>query len=120
MRTRAWVCRDGGRRMAAGVAACGSTRPAGQAASAKTTPPAEKPVRVAVIMASLGNDFYIAQKAGAEEEAAQLPGADVTISAGSRAGLDGRRRRPDRERDRQATSTRSPSTAPTPSRCCPR
>jgi ABC-type sugar transport system substrate-binding protein len=42
----------------------------------------EKPVRVAVIMASLGNDFYIAQKAGAEEEAKRQAGADVSFSAG--------------------------------------
>ncbi len=40
-----------------------------------------KPVRVAVIMASLGND-YIAQKEGAEEAASSLDGADVTVSAG--------------------------------------
>jgi ribose transport system substrate-binding protein len=60
------------------LAGCGSDeKPAGPAAAAK-----EKPVRVAVIMASLGNDFYIAQKAGAEEEAKRQPGADVTFSAG--------------------------------------
>ena len=65
---------------ALGVAGCGGDEePAAPAATAKAE---EKPVRVAVVMASLGNDFYIAQKAGAEEEAARLPGADVTISAG--------------------------------------
>jgi ABC-type sugar transport system substrate-binding protein len=37
---------------------------------------------VAVVMASLGNDFYIAQKDGAQAEAKRLPGAKVTISAG--------------------------------------
>jgi ribose transport system substrate-binding protein len=51
------------------------------AASAPTAAKA-KPVRVAVVMASLGNDFYIAQKAGAEAQAAAEPGADVTVSAG--------------------------------------
>ena len=61
-----------------------------------------KPVRVAVIMASLGNDFYIAQKDGRRGGGRRsMPGADVTVSAGPRAGLDGRGRRPDRERDRQ-------------------
>jgi ABC-type sugar transport system substrate-binding protein len=60
------------------LAACGGggSTPAGQQASR------DRPVRVAVVMASLGNDFYIAQKAGAERAAAQLPGAKVTISAG--------------------------------------
>jgi ABC-type sugar transport system substrate-binding protein len=65
--------------LAAGVAGCG-----GDDESAKPTAAAakEKPVRVAVVMASLGNDFYIAQKAGAEAQAANEPGAEVTISAG--------------------------------------
>jgi ABC-type sugar transport system substrate-binding protein len=66
--------------LAAGLVACGGEEEqpaAGTAAAAK-----EKPVRVAVIMASLANDFYIAQKAGAEEEAGRLEGADVEISAG--------------------------------------
>lgn len=57
----------------------GEAEPTSTAAAAKEEP---KPVRVAVIMASLGNDFYIAQKAGAEAAAGELPGADVTISAG--------------------------------------
>jgi ribose transport system substrate-binding protein len=45
---------------------------------------AEKPdrVRVAVVMASLDNDFYVAQKEGVEEEAAKQSGADVSVSAG--------------------------------------
>lgn len=66
--------------LAAGLVACGGEEEqpaAGTAAAAK-----EKPVRVAVIMASLANDFYIAQKAGAEEQAGKIPGADVEISAG--------------------------------------
>jgi ribose transport system substrate-binding protein len=83
MRTRGWAAAAAVAALAAGVAGCGSDdKPAGEAASAKTTPAKEKAVRVAVVMASLGNDFYIAQKAGAEAEAAKLPGADVTISAG--------------------------------------
>lgn len=41
-----------------------------------------EPVRVEVVMASLDNDFYVAQKEGAEEEAARQEGADVAISAG--------------------------------------
>jgi ribose transport system substrate-binding protein len=68
--------------LAVAVAGCGGddepAAPAGAAGGATK----DKPVRVAVVMASLGNDFYIAQKAGAEAEAARLPGADVTISAG--------------------------------------
>ena len=39
-------------------------------------------VRVAVVMASLDNDFYVAQKEGVEAEAAKQPGAEVTVSAG--------------------------------------
>jgi ribose transport system substrate-binding protein len=63
--------------LAACAAGCGGDEKPATPAAAK-----EKPVRVAVVMASLGNDFYIAQKAGAEQEAARQPGADVTISAG--------------------------------------
>ncbi|MDA0184362.1 sugar ABC transporter substrate-binding protein [Solirubrobacter phytolaccae] len=70
---------------AALVAGCGDdgggeAEPTTTAAAAATEE--AKPVRVAVIMASLGNDFYIAQKAGVEEEAAKLPGAEVEVSAG--------------------------------------
>ena len=64
--------------LAAGAAGCGE-------AEDTEAPPgaaAEKPVRVAVVMASLGNDFYVAQKEGIEAEAAQQSGADVTVSAG--------------------------------------
>jgi ribose transport system substrate-binding protein len=83
MRIRGWVAATAVTALAAGIAGCGSEdKPAGQAASAKTAPSKDQPVRVAVVMASLGNDFYIAQKAGVEEVAAKLPGADVTISAG--------------------------------------
>jgi ribose transport system substrate-binding protein len=84
MSTRRWVAATAiaAAALAAGVAACGGDdEPAGAGAKA-TAAATEKPVRVAVVMASLGNDFYIAQKAGAEKEAAGLPGADVTISAG--------------------------------------
>ena len=40
------------------------------------------PVRVAVVMASLDNEFYVAQKEGIEAEAANQDGADVSVSAG--------------------------------------
>ncbi len=65
--------------VAAVVAGCGGDdKPAATPAAAKES----KPVRVAVIMASLGNDFYIAQKQGIEAEAAKQKGADVSVSAG--------------------------------------
>jgi ribose transport system substrate-binding protein len=41
-----------------------------------------KPVKVAVVMASLDNEFYVAQKEGIEAEADRQPGADVTVAAG--------------------------------------
>ncbi len=64
---------------AAVVAGCGGDdKPTATPAAAK----GPKPVHVAVIMASLGNDFYIAQKQGVEAEAAKQKGADVTVSAG--------------------------------------
>jgi ribose transport system substrate-binding protein len=43
---------------------------------------ASEPVRVAVVLAALDNPFYVAQKAGIEEEAAKHPDADVNVSAG--------------------------------------
>jgi ribose transport system substrate-binding protein len=63
---------------AGGLAACGDDedKPAAASDSAK------EPVRVEVVMASLDNDFYVAQKEGAEAQAAKLEGADVSISAG--------------------------------------
>jgi ABC-type sugar transport system substrate-binding protein len=61
------------------LAGCGSDN-GGNAA--KPAAVKEKPVRVAVVMASLGNDFYIAQKQGVEQEAARQKGAQVTVSAG--------------------------------------
>jgi ABC-type sugar transport system substrate-binding protein len=60
-----------------GVVACGEDEEAGHAAAS-----GDKPVRVAVVMASLSNDFYIAQKEGIEQEASKHDGADVTVSAG--------------------------------------
>ncbi len=39
-------------------------------------------VRVAVVMASLDNDFYVAQKDGVEAEAAKQSGAEVSVTAG--------------------------------------
>lgn len=63
--------------LALAVAACGEEeQDSGQAAAG------DKPVRVAVVMASLGNDFYIAQKEGIEAEAARQEGAEVELSAG--------------------------------------
>jgi ABC-type sugar transport system substrate-binding protein len=59
-------------------AACGEDEEAtGGGASA-----GGEPVRVAVVMASLSNDFYIAQKEGIEAEAARQEGAEVELSAG--------------------------------------
>lgn len=78
MRARGWVVAA----VAAAVVVAGCGGDEEPAAPKATAAAKEKPVRVAVVMASLGNDFYIAQKAGAEEQAARLPGADVTISAG--------------------------------------
>jgi ABC-type sugar transport system substrate-binding protein len=71
----------GARRWAAAIGAAGLAL---ASCGGDEEQPAAKvePVRVAVIMASLGNDFYIAQKAGAEAEAKRQAGADVTISAG--------------------------------------
>lgn len=72
---------------AAAVAACGGSDKTTSSASPPGAGAAKaKPVRIAVIMASLGNDFYIAQKAGIEAEAAKLPGAEVTVSAGREQG----------------------------------
>jgi ABC-type sugar transport system substrate-binding protein len=64
--------------VAALVAGCGSDEKKSAAPAAAK----EKKVRVAVVMASLGNDFYIAQKAGIEAEAAKQSGAEVSVSAG--------------------------------------
>src|SRR5215218_2363877 len=64
--------------LAVGAAGCGDDEdePAPAGASAG------KPVRVAVVMASLGNDFYVAQKEGIEAEAARQDGAEIEVSAG--------------------------------------
>src|SRR4051794_22791962 len=58
---------------------CGSDDSGGDSGQAASKP---KPVCVAVVMASLDNDFYVAQKQGAEEAAAKHPEAKVTVSAG--------------------------------------
>jgi ribose transport system substrate-binding protein len=63
---------------AVGVAGCGDDGDGEQPAAAKK----DDAVKVAVVMASLGNDFYVAQKEGIEAEAAKQDGADVTVSAG--------------------------------------
>ena len=62
----------------AAVAGCGDDDES-EKASAGAKPEA---VRVAVVMASLDNDFYVAQKDGVEAEAAKQPGADVSVTAG--------------------------------------
>lgn len=65
---------------AGGLAACGDDdESGGEGAAAETGP---KQVRVEMVMASLDNDFYLAQKAGIEEEAARQENADVQVSAG--------------------------------------
>src|SRR5215207_1958236 len=63
--------------LSAGLAGCGDDDEAAPAAKSE-----DQPVRVAMIMASLGNDFYVAQKEGIEAAAAELDGAEVTVSAG--------------------------------------
>jgi ribose transport system substrate-binding protein len=70
---------------AAVVAGCGGSDDGGKAASAKT-PAGPKKVRVAVVMASLGNDFYIAQKEGVDTQAAQEKNVSVDVSAGREQG----------------------------------
>jgi len=62
--------------LALAVAACGEDEQPGDAATRA------KAVRVAVVMASLSNDFYIAQKEGIEAEAARQENAQVELSAG--------------------------------------
>jgi ribose transport system substrate-binding protein len=79
MGARRWAAVAVGAGLMLAAAGCGEDEaPAGSGAAATK----EKPVRVAVIMASLGHDFYIAQKAGAEDEAKRQSGAEVTFSAG--------------------------------------
>ena len=77
MRVRGWVG-TGCVLLAAGIAACGDDDAGGEPAAAKE----REQVKVAMIMASLGNDFYVAQKGGIEAEAAKQKGAEVTVSAG--------------------------------------
>jgi ribose transport system substrate-binding protein len=62
---------------AGGLVACGDDD---EETSAQDGGP--KQVRVEMVMASLDNDFYIAQKEGIEAEAARLENADVQVSAG--------------------------------------
>ena len=66
---------------AAAVSGCGDDEGAGgERASGDQKP---KPVRVAVVMASLDNDFYVAQKEGIDAEAADQEGADAIAVNGS-------------------------------------
>ena len=64
----------------AGPVACGGSSHESKGGGAASGGP--KPVRVAVVMASLDNDFYVAQKQGIEAQAAREPRAKVTLSAG--------------------------------------
>ncbi len=59
------------------LAGCGDDEAAGGGGSGGADP-----VKVAVVMASLDNEFYVAQKEGIEAEAARQPGADVSVAAG--------------------------------------
>jgi ABC-type sugar transport system substrate-binding protein len=68
--------------LALAVAGCGSGDDSGGGGSPAKAGADAKPVRVAVIMPSLDNDFYIAEKAGADAEAERQANADVSISAG--------------------------------------
>jgi ribose transport system substrate-binding protein len=76
MRVRGWAA-TGCVALAVSVAACGDDGDGRPAAATQ-----DEPVRVAMIMASLGNDFYVAQKEGIEAEAGKQEGAEVTVSAG--------------------------------------
>src|SRR5215217_755382 len=78
MGARGWSAAACALALAAGIAACGDD----EATPAKDAAAKDEKVRVAVVMASLGNDFYIAQKQGIEAEAAKQSGAELTVSAG--------------------------------------
>jgi ribose transport system substrate-binding protein len=58
---------------------CGGDDEREPAGAAKTGP---EPVRVAVVLAALDNAFYVAQKEGIEAQAEELPGVDLSLSAG--------------------------------------
>jgi ribose transport system substrate-binding protein len=62
-----------------GIAACGDDEEPSGGAAQDGGP---KQVRVEMVLASLDNDFYIAQKEGIEAEAARQENADVQVSAG--------------------------------------
>jgi ribose transport system substrate-binding protein len=76
MKVKAMLC--AGILGAAALAGCGDD---GGGAAANDGDSA-KPVRIAVILASLDNAFYVAEKDGAEDEAAKHADAKVTIGAG--------------------------------------
>lgn len=59
-----------------GLAACGGEDEGSAGGGGK------KPVRVAVVLPALDNDFYIAEKEGIEAQAKRMPGVSVTVSAG--------------------------------------
>jgi ribose transport system substrate-binding protein len=62
---------------AAALAGCGDDGGGGAAANDSA-----KPVRIAAILASLDNAFYVAEKDGIEAEAKRHPEAKVTVGAG--------------------------------------
>ncbi|HEX8101661.1 MAG TPA: sugar ABC transporter substrate-binding protein [Solirubrobacteraceae bacterium] len=65
-----------------GLAGCGGDDDKASSSAKAKKPAGPKQVRVAVVMASLDNDFYVAQKEGAEAAAAKDSAAEVTVSAG--------------------------------------
>jgi ribose transport system substrate-binding protein len=69
--------------VAAFIVGCGDDDDSSSGSTAASTT-AEKPVKVAAILAALDNDFYVAQKEGIEAAAKEMPGVDVTVSAGSK------------------------------------
>jgi ribose transport system substrate-binding protein len=68
--------------LAVAGAGCGEDEETTGGGGEATAEAKQAPVRVAVVMASLDNAFYVAQKKGVEEEAARQDGADVTVTAG--------------------------------------
>jgi ribose transport system substrate-binding protein len=75
MKVKAMLCVS----ILAAIAGCGDDD---GGAAAGDGAQSEEPVRVAVVLAALDNPFYVAQKEGIEEEAANHPDADVSVSAG--------------------------------------
>ena len=75
MKVKAMLCAGV---LAAALSACGDD----DGGAAVNDGDGAEPVRIAVVLASLDNAFYVAEKEGAEEEAERHPDAKVTVSAG--------------------------------------